>query len=88
MTSLSARIARPAWVVIALAGLALVVCALVAMPGYYRSQTGPAELTDLSSAHLGLPAVIIALVVLCKIIPPVAGVGGISLIITECCKSD
>jgi signal transduction histidine kinase len=64
MTSLSARIARPAWVVIALAGLALVVCALVAMPGYYRSQTGPAELTDLSGAHLGLPAVIIALVVL------------------------
>ncbi|WP_426513314.1 histidine kinase [Dactylosporangium sp. McL0621] len=79
MTSLIVRIARPAWVVVALAGLALVLGALVAMPEYYRSQAGPAALAELRTVHLGLPAVIITLIVLTMV--PTIVYFGVALIV-------
>jgi signal transduction histidine kinase len=52
MTTAITRVARPAWPVVASAGLALVVAAAAAMPAVYLSRREPHDGADFTAVHL------------------------------------
>ena len=68
MTTAIARVARPAWPVVASAGLALVVAAAAAMPAVYLSRRGPHGDADFTAVHL-TPAQAVGTLMLLTLVP-------------------
>src|SRR5215475_11317387 len=64
MTAPIARIARPAWPFVAVAGLVLSILGLIAMPRDLRSHADPASIAAANSMHLSLVAVMATLMTL------------------------
>jgi signal transduction histidine kinase len=64
MTTPIARIARPAWPVVAMAGLALSLLGLLAIPGDFRSHADPASIAAMASIHVSETGLIVTLMVL------------------------